>query len=73
MESGRKGREEDPLVVLLLGDLLRLVKELANAELELVELVLGGDLLVVRRVLPRLDLQVDAELGPREPQQQPLT
>lgn len=55
----------DPLVVLLLLDLLHLVQELAHPQLQLTQLVLGGDFRVVVGVFSHLDVQVDP-LGHRE-------
>lgn len=48
-----------PLVVLLLLDLLHLVQELAHSQLQLSQLVLGGDFGVVVGVLSHLNVQVD--------------
>ena len=48
------------MVVLLLGDLLNLIKELPDAELQLAELLLLGHVGVVDGVLADLDVQVDA-------------
>lgn len=49
----------DPLVVLLLLDLLHLVQQLSDAQLQLGEFVLGGDLRVVVGVFSDLDVQMN--------------
>lgn len=49
----------DPLVVLLLLDLLHLVQELAHAQLQLRQLVLRCDFRVVVGVFSHLDVQMD--------------
>ena len=56
-----------PLVVLFLGDLLDLVEELADAQLQLRQLLVLGQVGVVDGVLPHGDVQVDPELGAGEP------
>lgn len=50
----------DPLVVLLLLDLVHLLHQLSHSQLQLGQLVLGGNLSVVVGVLAHLDVQVDS-------------
>lgn len=50
----------DPLIVLLLLDLLHLVQELSHAQLQLRQLVLGCDFRVVIGVFSHLDVQMDS-------------
>ena len=61
-----KLRMTHPLVVLFLGDLLDLVEELADAQLQLRQLLVLGQVGVVDGVLPHLDVEVDSQLGPTE-------
>ena len=56
-----------PLVVLLLADLVGLVEQLADAQLQLGELLLARELVVVDGVLAHLDVQVDAQVAAAEP------
>lgn len=50
----------DPLVVLLLLDLVDLLHQLAHSQLQLRQLVFGGDLGIVVGVFAHLDVQVDS-------------
>ena len=49
-----------PLVVLLLGDLLSLVEELADSKLELRKFLLLSDVSVIDGVLANLDVEVNS-------------
>lgn len=49
----------DPLVVLLLLDLVHLLHQLSHSQLQLCQLVLGGNLSVIVGVLAHLYVQVD--------------
>lgn len=65
-EEGNEGLESscvlltDPLVVLLLLDLLHLVQQLAHSQLQLRQLVLSCDFRVVVGVFSHLNVQVDS-------------
>lgn len=50
----------DPLVVLLLLDLVDLLHQLSHSELQLRQFVFGGDLGVVVGVFAHLDVQVNS-------------
>lgn len=52
--------DTDPLVVLLLLDLVHLLHQLSHSELQLCQLVFGGDLGVVVGVFTDLDVQVNS-------------
>lgn len=50
----------DPLVVLLLLDLVHLLHQLSDSQLQLRQFVLGSDLSIVVGVFTHLDVQVNA-------------
>lgn len=52
--------DTDPLVVLLLLDLVHLLHQLSHSQLQLRQLVFGGDLGVVVGVFTDLDVQVNS-------------
>lgn len=57
----------DPLVVLLLLDLLHLVQQLSHSQLQLSQLVLGCDFRVVVGVFSHLNVQMDPLEGEDKP------
>jgi len=55
------------LIVLLLGDLLHLIQQLADAQLQLGQLVFRRDLSVIVRMLANLNVKMDSKLTAAEP------
>ncbi len=54
-----KDTETDPLVVLLLLDLVNLLHQLSDSQLQLCQFVFGSDLSVVVGVFAHLDVQMN--------------